>query len=183
MTGQSRGAESPGSSITVRQDRTGRIRRSSTCFGIWRLYHTVPPAMRRPSWGLATILVRHSKRTSTPRFIPRSSYLPAPGGSVFIPAPNSGQRVLVADAVTSLTAENVEAARNSYHYTVPPGGGTTRPLAAKTFTTPHMKGKLPGGGNLLMLDGHAEWRRFELMHVRASNQSSGFSPVPPTFWY
>jgi prepilin-type N-terminal cleavage/methylation domain-containing protein/prepilin-type processing-associated H-X9-DG protein len=117
------------------------------------------------------------------KIYPESSVMPGPGGGVFIPAPNSGQRVLVADAVTSLTAESVEAARNGYHYTIPPGGGTTGPLAAKTFTTPHMKGKIPGGGNLLMLDGHAEWRRFELMHVRASNQSSGFSPGPPTFWY
>lgn len=114
------------------------------------------------------------------RIYPESSFMPGPGGGTFIPAPNSGQRVLVAEAITSLQTQYFESSRYTYTYTVPPGGGSTGLLP---FTTPHMKGKIPSGGNLLMLDGHAEWRRFEFMHVRASDPGSPFNPGPPVFWY
>jgi prepilin-type processing-associated H-X9-DG protein len=36
-------------------------------------------------------------------------------------------------------------------------------------------GKYPEGGNALMLDGHAEWRKFGLMRVRTDGA--------PSFWW
>lgn len=42
----------------------------------------------------------------------------------------------------------------------------------------HMRGGLPEGGNLMMLDGHAEWRGFEKMKVRNDNNS-----FTPAFWW
>ena len=40
---------------------------------------------------------------------------------------------------------------------------------------PHMNGKLPAGGNILFVDGHVGWRKFEKMSVRTTGE--------PTFWY
>ncbi len=40
---------------------------------------------------------------------------------------------------------------------------------------PHMNGRRPAGGNIVFLDGHVGWRRFEKMSVRTTGE--------PTFWY
>jgi hypothetical protein len=40
---------------------------------------------------------------------------------------------------------------------------------------PHLEGKLPSGGNRLMLDGHSEWTRFQKMRVRTDGD--------PSFWW
>jgi len=42
--------------------------------------------------------------------------------------------------------------------------------------SPHMTGRLPGGGNLGMLDGHIEWRKFDKMSPRTDAGS-------PVFWW
>ncbi|HEX5222957.1 MAG TPA: prepilin-type N-terminal cleavage/methylation domain-containing protein [Verrucomicrobiae bacterium] len=42
--------------------------------------------------------------------------------------------------------------------------------------TPHMRGRLPDGGNLGMLDGHIEWRKFDKMSPRTDAGS-------PVFWW
>jgi prepilin-type processing-associated H-X9-DG protein len=47
-----------------------------------------------------------------------------------------------------------------------------------------MKGDLPAGGNLGMLDGHVQWRKFDLMHIRASGGIwSGANNSCPTYWW
>jgi prepilin-type processing-associated H-X9-DG protein len=45
----------------------------------------------------------------------------------------------------------------------------------KPHTSPHLIGNLPAGGNLGMLDGHVEWRKFQDMQIRSA---SG-----PFFWW
>ncbi len=49
-------------------------------------------------------------------------------------------------------------------------------LPSKAHRTSHMAGFLPAGGNLAMLDGHVEWRKFDDMHVRAAGSG-------PVFWW
>jgi len=44
--------------------------------------------------------------------------------------------------------------------------------------TPHMNGNVPLGGNLGMLDGHSEWRKFQFMFPRDQTGSGA-----PVFWW
>jgi len=91
---------------------------------------------------------------------PRPWNLPSVGS--YDPGPS--KRVVVADATLSIgdTGGNVPngANRQANRYTGIQGGSTI------LHNTPHMKGRLPAGGNVLFLDGHGEWRRFEQMVVR-----------------
>lgn len=79
-------------------------------------------------------------------------------------------RVLIADATLSLDGQSSPAQRFSYNYSSVPGG------YAKAHTSPHLNGKTPSGGNLGMLDGHVEWRKFQQMYPRTL-------PGSPTFWW
>ena len=92
------------------------------------------------------------------------------------------ERVLVADAIVSRTAERDfnQKFAGTYHYDdIDSGSYFKRHLSA------HMKGKTPGGGNLGMLDGHVEWRRFEKMTVRGYGGAGGAQDngTCPTFWW
>ena len=92
-------------------------------------------------------------------------------GALTYPAQSVAERVLAADATISAPGQAVPAQRNTYNYTEIDGGFEKNHLSA------HLKGKIPSGGNLVMLDGHVEWRRFEDMTVRATGGNS------PTFWW
>jgi prepilin-type processing-associated H-X9-DG protein len=88
-------------------------------------------------------------------------------GGITYPAPPSSERVLMADA--TLSNGNNEANRSGNGYTAVQGGWS------KLHRSPHLKGTIPDGANLAMLDGHVEWRKFPQMHVRTL---SG-----PYFWW
>jgi prepilin-type N-terminal cleavage/methylation domain-containing protein/prepilin-type processing-associated H-X9-DG protein len=103
------------------------------------------------------------------------SFNPAPwrmrDGSQYEPGPSG--RVVVADATLSIPANEVNRAANRYenidggwrgHRTAHMGSGAPR---------------LPEGGNLLMLDGHAEFRPFRAMVVR----TQGNDGSTPAFWW
>lgn len=78
--------------------------------------------------------------------------------------PGPSKRVIIADATLSVgeVGGNVPNGpnRQANRYTKIQGGSSI------LHDTPHMAGRLPSGGNLLFLDGHAEWRRFQQMVVR-----------------
>lgn len=78
--------------------------------------------------------------------------------------PGPSKRVTVADATLSNNSIGGDvpygANRHQNQYTKIQGG------SAIIHDSPHMKGAVPAGGNVLFLDGHAEWRRFEEMVVR-----------------
>ncbi len=86
------------------------------------------------------------------------------GGVEYEPGPSA--RVVVADATLSNGENMVDRTRN--RYTGIDGGWRGHQAA-------HLDGKLPAGGNLLMLDGHAEWRKFRQMVVRTTGT--------PAFWW
>lgn len=78
---------------------------------------------------------------------------------------NVADRVLMAEA--NLTYELDDRLRDTYSFRGVWGG--YRPPAyphGRPHDSPHMNGRLPAGGNLLMKDGHVEWRKFSLFHVR-----------------
>src|SRR5262249_48534957 len=98
------------------------------------------------------------------------SILPQPTtiGAIVLAPPNMSQRVLVAGLVMSGSGQNLTDAvsRASYNYTRLSGldnkvTGCTR--------APHLVGPtMPRGDNLGMLDGSAQWRKFEVMVPRSA---------------
>ena len=81
------------------------------------------------------------------------------------------QRVVAADGTLSIGAN--ERTRTQNRYTKIDGGW-------RGHQTAHLTGRnYPEGGNLLMLDGHAEWRKFDKMSVRTTSNDSG----NPAFWW
>jgi prepilin-type N-terminal cleavage/methylation domain-containing protein/prepilin-type processing-associated H-X9-DG protein len=87
-----------------------------------------------------------------------------------MPAPAVTDRVMLADATISMGGQNNLALRDRYTYRGITGGW------AEKHNTPHMSGPLPAGGNVAMLDGHSEWKKFNKMTPR----TTGATPV---FWW
>lgn len=89
------------------------------------------------------------------------------------------ERVLVADATISEPSQHDESQRWTYNYTDIVGS------YPKHHLSPHLKGRVPIGANLGMLDGHAEWRKFEVMHVRGYGGAGGGidNGTCPTYWW
>ena len=91
------------------------------------------------------------------------------GTNEFLPSPT--ERIMWADATISDGTDEVNRTRNRYTGVM---GGWTDP---KGHQSPHLAsgGKLPSGGNTVMLDGHIEWRKFNKMVVNTDGS--------PTFWW
>jgi prepilin-type N-terminal cleavage/methylation domain-containing protein/prepilin-type processing-associated H-X9-DG protein len=86
-------------------------------------------------------------------------------GTDYDPGPSA--RVIVADGTLSNGENEKDRTRNSY--TRVDGGW-------RGHQAPHLTSRaMPAGGNLLMLDGHAEWRKFDLMNIRTDGG--------PAFWW
>ena len=82
--------------------------------------------------------------------------------------PGASERVIAADVTLSYNGSEINRAGN--RYTGIQGGWS------KLHDTAHLIGKMPSGGNLLFLDGHSEWRKFQAMHVRTDGSY-------PHFWW
>jgi prepilin-type N-terminal cleavage/methylation domain-containing protein/prepilin-type processing-associated H-X9-DG protein len=123
-------------------------------------YHVLGYAMTFPNTATLAVSNQNTKIYPQPITIGPISVLPA-----------ITERVLMADAILSLPGQNAEGSRSKYNYSSVPGG------YAKPHTSPHLQGPMPSGGNLGMLDGHVEWRKFDKMHVRTVSGGS------PTFWW
>jgi prepilin-type processing-associated H-X9-DG protein len=90
-----------------------------------------------------------------------------PGAGTVNPGPT--ERVLAADGTLSLGDNVKDRTRNQY--TKIDGGWRGHQSA-------HLGPKLPTGGNLLYLDGHTQWTKFEKMQVRTSPNGGN-----PAFWW
>ena len=93
---------------------------------------------------------------------------PAPwsmGGGVTL-NPGPSERVVAADGTISQGSSETYRDRN--RYTKIDGGW-------RGHQAPHLNGRMPAGGNLLYLDGHASWLKFDKMRVRTSGD--------PSFWW
>jgi prepilin-type processing-associated H-X9-DG protein len=87
--------------------------------------------------------------------------------------PANADRVLAADATLTNTGTDYTK-RYTYNWTDIPGGFHIHHLS------PHLKGSVPRGCNLLMLDGHTQWRRFDDMNCRVW---AGNPTGSPYFWW
>ncbi len=96
-------------------------------------------------------------------------------GPTNLPPPSPSERPLIADCTISLAGQNspVPASQTKYDWTHIPGGW------AKPHKTSHLTQASPMGGNLNMLDGHAEWRKFKYPMLPRTDPASG----APTFWW
>jgi prepilin-type processing-associated H-X9-DG protein len=101
---------------------------------------------------------------ANPNLVPQPNRV----GATVLPAIPAAARVMVADATISSYGQNVTSSKFNYTYTGIAGGW------AQLHATPHMNGRFPAGGNLGMLDGHVEWRKFENMEARSSGGTPGF---------
>ena len=97
-----------------------------------------------------------------------------PDGSSFDPGP--AERVVAADGTLSNTEQrNTSPGGKNFTHVYGGWGGGTKP-----HSTAHLaSSRLPAGGNLIFLDGHAEWRKFDKMVVRTSPNGPG---APPFWW-
>ena len=98
-----------------------------------------------------------------------------PGSSQTLATISSSEKVLVADATISDGGQNNNAARNSYRFTKVDGGwddvsGNRNDL----HDTAHLNGRFPLGGNVVMLDNHGEWRKWNDLRPRTQGGAPGF---------
>jgi prepilin-type N-terminal cleavage/methylation domain-containing protein/prepilin-type processing-associated H-X9-DG protein len=129
-------------------------------------YRVVGYAMTFP--GTATVL----STNQNPSYIPQSIIDTNTG--VTYPAPPLSERVVMADAIISKPGDADETHRWLNVYINIKGG------YPKVHRTAHIEsnGRTPAGGNLGMLDGHVEWRKFAFLHPRTDPKSSS-----PVFWW
>lgn len=82
--------------------------------------------------------------------------------------PNPESRPYIMDAILSSGSNTSDREANVYTNII--GAFPSSPHGSA-----HVRGHLPTGGNLMMLDGHVEWRGFERMTIRTSGT--------PSFWW
>jgi prepilin-type processing-associated H-X9-DG protein len=134
----------------------------------WNLYNYSPPDYRVLGYantfpGNPGVVSTNVNVTLTPTAVPVSFGIYA--------TPTASQRVLLADVTMSSFGQDNPAARYTYNFTVIQGG------YPRSHTSAHLTGRFPSGGNLGMLDGHVEWRKFDDMTPRTQGNGS------PVFWW
>ena len=128
------------------------------------VYRVVGYALTFP--GTVSVLATNQNSSLLPQSITDTNL------NVTYPAPSPSERVLMSDAVISKPHNADEAHRWLNSYTNIKGG------YFKLHQTAHLNGTQPAGGNVSMLDGHVEWRKFLDMHVRTDATSGS-----PVFWW
>jgi prepilin-type N-terminal cleavage/methylation domain-containing protein/prepilin-type processing-associated H-X9-DG protein len=100
------------------------------------------------------------------------------GGPVTYPPPPVSDRPLTACCTLSDVGQKDPAQRYSpsYNYTAVVGG-----LSPFLHKSAHLNKSFPLGGNIGMLDGHVEWRKFPTMVPRTAATVNGVSI--PVFWW
>jgi prepilin-type N-terminal cleavage/methylation domain-containing protein/prepilin-type processing-associated H-X9-DG protein len=104
------------------------------------------------------------------------------GANVF-GKPSPSDRVMLADSTISQVGQGNITLKDRFNYTQIKGGPID-PSTGVPFQhrTAHLKGKYPTGGNLAMLDGHAEWRKFADMQPRSDPGGAGGLNCPVYWW-
>ncbi len=103
--------------------------------------------------------------------------------NIKLSSPPAGQsastRVQVADATISDVGQNstLPGYQSGYNWTKIPGGWFG--VSGKYHRTSHLINGRPMGGNVTMLDGHTEWRKFSYPMLPRTDTASGSY----TFWW
>jgi prepilin-type N-terminal cleavage/methylation domain-containing protein/prepilin-type processing-associated H-X9-DG protein len=96
-------------------------------------------------------------------------------GAITFPPPSPSERPLIADCTISQPGQNspVPAYQGTYDWIHIQGGWS------KLHRTSHLTQASPMGGNITMLDGHVEWKKFKSGMQPRTDPASG----SPTFWW
>jgi prepilin-type N-terminal cleavage/methylation domain-containing protein len=103
---------------------------------------------------------------------PERISFPLLGTSVVIPV---SERVLVSDCIISVTANSTPGTAADNYASV--SGGFKQNGVVYPHVSAHLKGALPQGGDVGYKDGHAEWRKFNVMVPRGGGGNT------PYFWW
>jgi len=115
--------------------------------------------------GTASLMVTNENPSILPQAI---KYV-----TTMLPAPSVSDRVLMACATISQPGQANLANRAANSYVGIQGGWS------KLHQSAHLgSGGIPTGGNVVMLDGHGQWRKFPVMVPRTDNGSGS-----PVFWW
>jgi len=90
------------------------------------------------------------------------------GQSISMPV---SQRVLFADAVVSVGDTLPGFTNPGNNYVSIPGGFEQKGVVYPSVSA-HLKGNMPLGGNVSYKDGHGEWRKFNVMTTRQSQDTA-----------
>jgi prepilin-type N-terminal cleavage/methylation domain-containing protein/prepilin-type processing-associated H-X9-DG protein len=131
-------------------------------------------------WGSPALIVTNQNKE--PRTLPILY-----GTTWYTPEPLA-QRVMVACATISETGQHDPTKKytGGYNYVRITSGSYVNTKGVQVpHLSPHLNGTLPIGGNVGMLDGHVEWRKFRDMTVRGYGGVGGAQDNGscPTFWW
>jgi prepilin-type N-terminal cleavage/methylation domain-containing protein len=87
------------------------------------------------------------------------------GNSVLMPV---SDRVLISDSIISVNAATPGIANSGNNYVSIPGSFAQNNVIYPHVSA-HLKGQLPQGGDIGYKDGHAEWRKFNVMTPRSTS--------------
>ena len=108
-----------------------------------------------------------------------------PGANGILGTPSPTDRPLTACCTLSMPGQNnpSPATEATYQWQGITGSLGWPPPNFPLFQhrTAHLNGTMPRGGNIGMLDGHVEWRKFQYMLPRTVDSVGGF-PVPVFWW-
>jgi len=99
------------------------------------------------------------------------------------PAPSPSDRPLTTCITMSESGQNNPASVGGYQWSGITGGLNWPPPNYPPFLhrTSHLNKNFPVGGNIGMLDGHIEWRKFQFMFPRTNPSVNGVAI--PVFWW
>lgn len=102
-------------------------------------------------------------------------------GSPTYPPPSPSDRPLTTCITLSKPGQNNPASISGYQWINITGGLYWPPNKLFEHRTSHLTGGSPLGGNVGMLDGHVEWRKFQYMLPRTVGSVNG--TAIPVFWW
>ena len=102
-------------------------------------------------------------------------------GSPSYPAPSPSDRPLTTCITMSDKTQNDPTKVATYKWSGITGGLVWPGATLFQHRTSHLNGNIPSGGNIGMLDGHAEWRKFPRMLPRSNSSVNGVQI--PVFWW
>jgi prepilin-type processing-associated H-X9-DG protein len=105
-------------------------------------------------------------------------------GPTTFPPPAVTDRPLVSDATISAKGQDNPSLEysSSYYYIGIVGGYGNQTPGQGFHRSPHLQGRFPSGGNVGMLDGHVQWRRFRDMLPR-TDPNGGSVGTEPEYWW
>ena len=131
-------------------------------------------------WNTPSLTATNQNFKTTPTPIVDPS---RPGANGILGTPSVSDRPLTACCTLSMPGQNTPtpAAEAGYQWMNITGGLHNPDGSFFQHRTANMKGNMPRGGDIGMLDGHVEWRKFQFMQPRTTASVNGVAI--PTFWW